>query len=358
MITRRVGPLERARGSCRDRPRGARARSGRPVDTARARRARRARGSRRGDGRAPRRFRPTSTSRSCAYWRIDSRRRNLASVCSSCSSWTSDLSTRRESSSSTAKRSMRSSAHTASAASRVKPPANTEKPPQHRPLVLVEEVVTPRDRRFEGLLARHHRAASAGQEPEPVVERGGDARRVHHPDTRGSELDREREAVEPSTDPADRLQLLLVGCEARPDVPAPAPRRGARRTPRRATERATRSPRGLPSGSRLVATTRRSGARDEQVPRAARAVPSSTCSQLSRTRSVVGDRAVARPECPASGRSCSSRRPTASAMRRSDELGVTHRRELDPPHPAGVTISGIGCRSGARAASCRIRPCR
>ena len=111
-------------------------------------------------------------------------------------------------------------------------------PAQHRALLVVEEVVTPRDRRFEGLLAGHDGLPAAGEQPEPVVERLGDAGRLHHPHPRGGELDRQWKVIEASADPSDvgtrSSSGSNVGRARRAFDEQHAP------TPHRATEPATR----------------------------------------------------------------------------------------------------------------------
>ena len=127
--------------------------------------------------------------------------------------------------------------------------------PQHRLLVLVEEVVAPGHRRLERLLARHRGAGAAREQPEAVVEPFGDPPRVHHANPRRRQLDGEREPIDPAADVRDQVELLRVRCEVRAHGRGPLDEeidrvRGVeRRHPPRA-----RSP-VSPSGSRLVAIT-------------------------------------------------------------------------------------------------------
>ncbi len=81
-------------------------------------------------------------------------------------------------------------------------------PPEEHALLPREQVVTPGDRRGEGLLARPRRSPSAGEDVEAVVEPGGDLRRRKRRHTRRGELEGERHAVEPR---AERRDLRLVG---------------------------------------------------------------------------------------------------------------------------------------------------
>ena len=59
---------------------------------------------------------------------------------------------------------------TASAASSVKPPANTARRRRSRPLLAAQQVVGPVDRGPQRLVALDRSAAAAGQEPEALLE--------------------------------------------------------------------------------------------------------------------------------------------------------------------------------------------
>ena len=63
--------------------------------------------------------------------------------------------------------------------------------------------------------------ATAGEEPEAIVESGGDLRRAHGHDPRRGELDRERNTVEPSTDLVHRLGVRGRDRERRPHRSGP-----------------------------------------------------------------------------------------------------------------------------------------
>ena len=75
-----------------------------------------------------------------------------------------------------------------------------EAAPEHS-LGVVEQVPAPVDDRAERLMPRHRGAASAGQQPEPVIEAGRDLLRGHGAQPGRGELDRERHAVESTADP-------------------------------------------------------------------------------------------------------------------------------------------------------------
>ena len=72
--------------------------------------------------------------------------------------------------------------------------------PERGLLGFVEAVVAPVDRGGQGLLAGHHGAGAAGQQPEAVVELGGDALGGQLPAAGGGQLDGERDAVEAVAD--------------------------------------------------------------------------------------------------------------------------------------------------------------
>ncbi len=87
-------------------------------------------------------------------------------------------------------------------------------PAQHRRLLLVEQVEAPGDRGLEGPLACHRPAAAAPpsrpQQPEAVVETRLDLTHGQHPRACGSQLDRQRQPVQTSTDLGDRSALVRV----------------------------------------------------------------------------------------------------------------------------------------------------
>ena len=87
-----------------------------------------------------------------------------------CSAITSDLSTNCANRSSTSSGSMSSPAATASAASSVNPPANTESRSSSDLLGRAEQVVGPVDGGAQRLVALERRAAAPGEEPKPLIE--------------------------------------------------------------------------------------------------------------------------------------------------------------------------------------------
>ena len=125
-------------------------------------------------------------------------------------------------------------------------------PAGKRLLVVVEELVAPRDRRFERLLPRHRGAAAAGEQPKAIVERGRDPGRVHHAHSCRRELDRERNAVETIDDLVDRRRRFGVGRESRPRLLRPL---DEQRDRRRAIERRD-APRHLARNAHRLATRR------------------------------------------------------------------------------------------------------
>ena len=88
-------------------------------------------------------------------------------------------------------------------------------PAQQHPLVRLEQVVAPLERRLERLLPRRRRAAAGAEEPEAVVEPLGHRRGAERAEPPGGELDRERQAVEAEADARDVRRVLLVERESR-----------------------------------------------------------------------------------------------------------------------------------------------
>ena len=89
-------------------------------------------------------------------------------------------------------------------------------PAEHPPLPVVEQVVGPRHRRPQRLLAPD-RPSPADEQPEPFVEPGRDLGGLHRPQPGGRHLHGERDAVEPAAD----LPGRVVGHEGRLDGPGP-----------------------------------------------------------------------------------------------------------------------------------------
>ena len=212
-------------------------------------------------------------------------------------------------------------------------------------LGLGEQRVRPVDRGAQRLVALDRGAPTAGEQPEALVEQGGDLAGRHADDPRRGELDRERDAVEPAADLGDRGTRCRVEREVR--------RRAARaRSTKSATaslardrldvvastvghdsERSGRicSP-STASPSRLVARMRTPGHRAGRRS-ASRPATSSRCSQLSSTsrsrfgaqevddaslerhRRVAGSRR-ARRRSPGQASSSSSATPARRATRR------------------------------------------
>ncbi len=83
------------------------------------------------------------------------------------------------------------------------------KPPEQHSLWLGQQFVAPVDQRAQRLLPRERRAVAARQQPETVVQAGGnglDADRAH---ARGGELDRQRDAIQPVADLRDVRGVVL-----------------------------------------------------------------------------------------------------------------------------------------------------
>ena len=96
-------------------------------------------------------------------------------------------------------------------------PARERRQASHQHALLrVQQIVAPRDRRLERLLARHRSARATGEEAEAVVEPVGDAPRVHHAHPRGSQLDRERQPVDATADRLHGVAIGVLGREAGP----------------------------------------------------------------------------------------------------------------------------------------------
>ena len=78
--------------------------------------------------------------------------------------------------------------------------------------------MTPSHGELQCLLARQHRPAAAGEEPEPVVEGGGDPDGRHHANPGGGQFDGQGQAVEVAADLCHRLGVRTVGGEPGPDL--------------------------------------------------------------------------------------------------------------------------------------------
>ncbi len=82
-------------------------------------------------------------------------------------------------------------------------------------LVLVEQVVAPGDRRSEGLLALLEITSAAGQHAQPLVQAAEQGLRREHNDSRGRELEREREPIDASADLCNRCDVVSCRREVR-----------------------------------------------------------------------------------------------------------------------------------------------
>ena len=92
------------------------------------------------------------------------------------------------------------SPQTASAASRVKPPTNTEMRRNSRCSAAIEEVVAPADRGGQRPLPRWHVPRSADEQGQRVFQAFQQHLRRQHPQAGRGELDGQRQPVEPSAD--------------------------------------------------------------------------------------------------------------------------------------------------------------
>ena len=90
--------------------------------------------------------------------------------------------------------------------------------PEQHPLLFVEGLVAPRDRRVQALLARPPRPRPTAQQPQAVSEAVGDLlhRKQSHP--RRGQLERQRNPVHSATDPDHRRRVLGRLAEACPDL--------------------------------------------------------------------------------------------------------------------------------------------
>ena len=88
-------------------------------------------------------------------------------------------------------------------------------PAEEHPLRLSEQVVAPVDGCPEGLLAGQRCPASSREDPKAILESGEQVFGGEHLDPRRGELDRQRHAIEPATDVADHLGVVVGQDEAR-----------------------------------------------------------------------------------------------------------------------------------------------
>ena len=284
---------------------------------------------------------------------------------------------------------------TASAASSVKAPANTESHTNRRLLGRGEQVVAPVHQRPQRLLAAQGGAAAAGQQPEAVVQPDGDlldGQRPHPPpaaNSRANGIPSRRRQISATAggvprgqrEPRrDRRRRGRRRAAPRRRPAAPRPRGCHRRPGGPGTARGRPPRRRTPSGSRLVASRRRPG----HPPRSActtRALTSTTCSQLSRTSSSrrhrsasaraatgrpVGVERDARRWRPRPGGRAPDRRAgpappagprpeTASAADKPRAISTARRVLPTPPGPVRVTSRCCSTRRRTSAPS-RSRP--
>ena len=207
-------------------------------------------------------------------------------------------------------------------------------------MVVVEQVVTPLDRRPQRLLADVGGRADLVQEGETVVQAGEDGGRRQHLDPGCGELDRQREPVEhpadvgdvggvrlvdlesraggasPVAEQADRLRILDLLATTRPDWGRPSGGTGQATSPATA------------SGWRLVA--RMVSARQSRSSRRAAVAQASTrCSHVSST-SRPGRSPI--PTASASNGSASAATPTAPAISYGTTRASLTSARLDEPH--------------------------
>ena len=173
---------------------------------------------------------------------------------------------------------------TASAASSVKPPANTPRRFEDLAARVLEEVVRPVDRLPQRLVTLDGGAAAAGEEPEPFVEAGRDLRRRHHARASGGELDRQWDAVEPRGRSVRPQASVAASSSNRP--PASWARSAKQLRPTRWTGRASARSSAARRGARVLrgsSTSTRIPGHDRTISSTIRAAAAITCSQLSST---------------------------------------------------------------------------
>ena len=113
---------------------------------------------------------------------------------------------------------MSAPAPTRSAASKLNPPANTDSLHSSSRSAFVEKIVAPRHRRLEGLLAWHHPSSAAGQEPEAIIEGGGDVGWRQHAHARSSQLNRQRNAIQATAYATDDVERGPIGRKTAPQL--------------------------------------------------------------------------------------------------------------------------------------------
>ena len=209
-------------------------------------------------------------------------------------------------------------------------------------------------------MPRQRGATAAGEQPEAVVQPRGHLLGRHGPHPGGGQLDGQGQAVEPPADRDDGADGLVVDGERRLDGGGPVdeqPDRGVRhgllggaadRRQRRAAGDGQSVSPVMPSGSRLVASSRTPG-QSARTWSASSAIAAIRCSQLSRTISSSAPERASTSRAIASVVSSIAPRPQlarpveqaafAQAERREDGLRqverFVHRSQLDQPDAAG-----------------------
>ena len=206
-------------------------------------------------------------------------------------------------------------------------------PPERLLLPCREQLVAPGDRAAESALALGHVASAHRQQRQRAVEPLEDLRRREHLHTRGRQLEREREVVEP---PAD-LEHVLVGLQV-----------GARRT-RSAEEEpdALLLDEGRHCVLALGGEVQRLAARREQAQvRARREQLRERRRRVKHLLEVVEEQEhvlradVLRKLAP---------RPQCRADRREDEVRLPKRLEADPPHAVLEVVDELRSRLHRKA---------
>ena len=229
-----------------------------------------------------------------------------------------------------------SSLATASAASRVKPPANTDRRSSTALSAFGQELVGPVDRGLQRLVTGHRGAAPAGEHPEPLVEPLEDLGRRDRPRPGRRQLDGERDAVEPAAELDHRRRRRRRRARTRAAPPAPASTNSSTASPSASVGSGvtgtTRSA-GTPRPSRLVAITRTSGALVE-IASTTVATLATRCSQLSTTNSKSS---AAQPRAQPGDVILARGQLVAQRLQqgRGDPIGGVHRRQIGEPGPVG-----------------------
>ena len=144
---------------------------------------------------------------------------------------------------------------------------------QHRLLGGVEQVDAPRNRRQQRLLTGQRGAGPAREQPEGVVETGGQSLQAERSCPRRRQLKGQRDAVQPGADRSDVRNLVIVHHQVRTGLASTRSRKSTAASKTSSPPSVTGSSRcgaaidgtrhtispGSPSGSRLVISTRRSG---------------------------------------------------------------------------------------------------